>query len=48
MKDRGDGKDYVLLDIHPTRKQAEEVQYRLYAGLSDYVAATKIEWEEEV
>ena len=48
VKDRGDGKDYALLEIHPTRKQAEEVQYRLYAGLCDYVAATKIEWEEEV
>ena len=48
MKGRGDGKDYALLVIHPTRKQAEEVQYNLNAGFCDYVTTIQIEWEEEV
>ena len=48
VKGRGDGKDYALLVIHPTKKQAEEVQYHLNAGFCDYVTSIQIEWEEEV
>lgn len=47
VQDRGDGKDYALLEIHPTKKQAEEVQHHLNAGLCNYVTTIKIEWEEE-